>query len=162
MILNTKLTTMLIIGCMLTPSAIAATSYPRGCEVSGFGFSDPGLILNDTGTQKYFLLQNRFDMPIELERVESDDVFMSPKLQCKLSTNNWAAFASDVQNVYFNCFSIVNNERMPIKCSEVINICEYPRAKFPLSNMGNYWISTNKSQQQVITDSARKGILLKW
>ncbi|HAT8961810.1 TPA: enhanced entry protein EnhB, partial [Legionella pneumophila subsp. pneumophila] len=29
-------------------------------------------------------------------------------------------------------------------------------------NMGNYWISTNKSQNEVIQESVAKGIYLKW
>lgn len=137
--------------------------FPRGCEVSGFGYSDNFLILNETGEQTFYLIQNHSDKQIELEHYETDpDVFMSPKLQSKLGPGRWAAFASDVENMYFNCFIYKKEERVAVKCDELLDVCQYPRVKFALSNMGNYWVSTNKPQNQVIRDSIKKGIFLRW
>jgi len=147
--------------CILTGASSAAT-FPHGCEVSGFGFSENNLVLNETGEQTFYLIQNRSNTTIELIRHETRDVFMSPQLQSKLAPSNWAAFASDVENLNFKCYAQQENNTAMVNCSDVLEVCQYPRVKFALSNMGNYWVSTNKPQGQVIKDAIAKGILLRW
>jgi hypothetical protein len=130
--------------------------------VSGFGYNQSNLILNETGEQSYYLIQNRSDAKIELERHDTADAFMSPPLQASLESMNWAAFASDVKNVNFKCYKHVEENTSLVDCREVLEVCQYPRVRFALSNMGNYWISINKPQQDVIQESVAKGIYLKW
>jgi len=158
--LYTKFVTAVTL-CSLAGIGFAA-NFPHGCEVSGFGFSDNFLILNELGDQTLFLIQNRSDKQVELERYETRDVFMSPQLQSKLEPSNWAAFASDVSNLHFKCFVHENDNTAMINCGDVLEVCQYPRVKFALSNMGNYWVSTNKPQDQVIKDASAKGIYLRW
>lgn len=164
MALHKKIATFII--CFLSILGIAhakSSFYPRGCEVKGFGYSDEYLILNEDGEQTFYLVQNKSKKQIELEHHELDpEVFMSPKLENKISPNRWAAFASDVKNMYFSCFYIEKGQRVQTKCSDVLDICQYPRVKFALSNSGNYWVSTNKSQNQVVRESIKKGIFLRW
>lgn len=144
-------------------SAISwATTFPRGCEVTGFGYNQRYLILNEKGDQSFYLLQNRSNNKIELERHESAEAFMSPPLQASIDPMNWAAFASDVKNSYFKCYQHANETTTSVDCRDVLEICQYPRVKFALSNMGNYWISSNKSQNAIIQDAVAKGIYLKW
>ncbi len=158
----TKLTIALSLSVCTLTSSFAAT-FPRGCEVSGFGFQDPYVTLNDTGDQTLFFIQNRSNLSIELERVVTEEAFMSPKLQTKLGAGLWAAFASDVSNTHFQCLTRgEDNVAVSLKCADLIEICQYPRVKFALSNMGSYWVSTNKPQSQVIKDATDKGIYLKW
>lgn len=142
--------------------AYATSIFPRGCEVTGFGYYQNYLILNESGQQTYYLVQNRTDQKIELERHETDDVFMSPPLQASLDPMNWAAFASDVRNVNFKCYKTADNNTALVNCQDVLEVCQYPRVRFALSNMGNYWIAINKSQHDVIEESVAKGIYLKW
>lgn len=162
MTLLNRLHKILLVTLILINSAQAASTFPRGCEVSGFGYEQNFLILNDTGEQSYYLIQNRSDAKIELERHETGDVFMSPPLQATLEPMNWAAFASDVKNLNFKCYKHVEENTTAIDCRDVLDVCQYPRVRFALSNMGNYWISSNKAQQEVIQDSVAKGIYLKW
>jgi hypothetical protein len=155
-------------GFMITTvvgKALAATApnpFPHGCEVSGFGFSNNQLLVNDNGQQAFYLIQNRSSQPVELQRLENQDEFMAPSLTAKLNPMNWGAFASDVQNLRFQCFIRENDAVKTVDCSEVLDVCKYPRVKFALSNMGNYWVSTNKSQGEIITDATKKGIYLRW
>lgn len=155
-----KLAAALLITCLST--AVNAESFPHGCEVTGFGYNGQDLIVNDTGNQAFYLIQNRSDRNIEIQRVETKDVFMSPQLTVKLDPSNWAAFASDVQDMRFECAIIQEPSNEKVDCREVLDVCQYPRAKFALSNMGNYWVSSNKAQRQVINDAAGKGIYLRW
>nr|WP_229669306.1 enhanced entry protein EnhB [Legionella impletisoli] len=147
---------------LLISTAALGESYPRGCEVTGFGYNENYLILNEQGEQTFYLIQNRSDTQIELERHETEEVFMSPTLQTKLDPKQWAAFASDVGNLHFKCYKHNDGNTSLVKCSDVLDICQYPRVKFALSNMGNYWVSTNKPQARVIKDAIAKGILLRW
>ncbi len=140
----------------------SAAPFPKGCEVTGFAFADNFLVLNDKGDQTLYLIQNRSEQQIELERHETRDVFMSPQLQSKLEPTNWSAFASDVENLHFKCLSHLENNTAQVNCGDVLEVCQYPRVKFALANMGNYWVSTNKPQEQVIKDATSKGIYLKW
>ena len=112
----------------------APALFPRGCEVSGFAFRQQFLIINEHGNQTFYLMQNHANHIVELEHVETRaDAFMSPK-----------------------------DERIKVDCADYLDICQYPRVKFALSNQGSYWVSTNKSRQQVIHDATTKGIFLHW
>lgn len=140
----------------------AANTFPHGCEVTGFGYNENYLVVNESGEQSFYLIQNRSSVPIELQRYETREVFMSPPLTAKLDPANWGAFASDVDHLHFQCFVKENENNVPVNCREVLEVCQYPRVKFALSNMGNYWVSTNKTQSQVINEAASKGIYLRW
>lgn len=142
-------------------SAFAAP-FPRGCEVTGFSFTQNYLTLNESGQQTFYLLQNRSNRPIGIRRVEASDEFMTPSLDVALAPDAWAAFASDVQSMYFECFTQDADNQTLGSCRELLEICQYPRVRFALSNMGNYWVSANKSQQEVIKDAVAKGIYLRW
>lgn len=139
-----------------------AEAFPRGCEVTGFGFNSGHLVLNEAGNQSFYLIKNHSATPIQLQRVETHDVFMSPPLTAKFEPTSWAAFASDVENFHFECLTTDAESITTIDCRDVLEVCQYPRVRFALSNMGNYWVSVNKTQQQVINDAVAKGIYLKW
>jgi len=145
-------------------SATFAITFPPGCEVSGFAFHDGYLVLNDSRRQTLFMIQNNANTELKLEHVETDPkVFMSPKLESKLNANQWSAFASDIPGFYFKCAIVQPDGHLqPVRCESYLNVCQYPRAKFPLSNNGNYWVSTNKVSTQVIEETTKKGIYLKW
>lgn len=161
MLFNTKQLFTFIFVTFFTTIA-AAGNFPHGCEVSGFAFSENYLILNEHGDQAFYLLQNRSGKAIELELYQTQEAFMSPKLHSKVEALNWSAFASDVANLHFKCFTQDGENTATVNCSDVLDVCQYPRVKFALSNMGNYWVSTNKEQGQVIRDAVAKGILLRW
>lgn len=153
---------IIILAQLALCTTVAAEAFPRGCEVTGFGYSQNHLIVNDSGEQAFYLIQNRSDRDIELQRIETREEFMTPPLTAKLKSGNWAAFASDIQNLHFQCFQVEGENTSRIDCRDALEVCQYPRVKFALSNMGNYWVSTNKPQRQVINDATAKGIYLRW
>lgn len=157
-----RINTSLVFSALLISSANATSSFPKGCEVSGFAFSQNYVFLNDTGKQAYYLIQNRSNTRIELEHQATEEAFMSPPLHATFDPMNWGAFASDVKNLNFKCYKRNDEAAMMIDCREVLDICQYPRVRFALSNMGNYWVAFNKSQSEVVQESVNKGIYLKW
>ncbi len=160
--LHSCIKTSLLITALFMGNAQAIGAFPRGCEVSGFGYNQDYLILNETGKQTYYLIQNHSDSKIELEHPASEEAFMSPPLHATLEPMNWGAFASDVKNLNFKCYKHIGETTASVECRDVLDICQYPRVRFALSNMGNYWVSFNKSQNAIIQDSVDKGIYLKW
>ncbi|KTD00255.1 hypothetical protein [Fluoribacter gormanii] len=159
-----KINKSILFSAVLVGAAQAqvASTFPRGCEVTGFGYSQNYLILNETGNQSYYLIQNHSDSKIEMERVNTEEAFMSPPLHATFEPMSWGAFASDVRNLNFKCYKRVDENSTLVDCRNVLEVCQYPRVKFALSNMGNYWISFNKSQGEIIQESVAKGIYLKW
>lgn len=145
-----------------------AEPFPHGCEVKGFFFNQSLVVLNESGQQSFYLIQNRGKKPLRLRRFQGEEAFMSPSLAIKLDPLQWAAFSSDIANLPFQCLEVeAQTEKTeesvnPVDCQEVLDLCQYPRVKFALSNMGNYWVSVNKAKQDVIQESTRKGILLRW
>jgi hypothetical protein len=152
----------LILSSLFVTTSVAAGAFPRGCEVTGFAYSQNTLVLNENKDQTFYLVQNRSKNKIELERLSSGETFMTPPLQASIDPMNWAAFASDVKNINFKCYQHINENTVNINCQDVLEICQYPRVRFALSNMGTYWISANKSQNAIIQDAVAKGIYLKW
>lgn len=161
MFTNKKILYVLLVTLIFSQNSYS-DGFPRGCEVTGFGYNGTNLVLNENGNQAYYLIQNRGVRTIELQKVENPNEFMSPQLTARLQPENWAAFASDVEHSSFQCFNIEETNRVKVDCREILDVCQYPRAKFALSNMGNYWVSVNKDQRQIITDSTAKGIYLRW
>lgn len=157
-----QLNTSILFSAILMSNTHAVSSFPRGCEVSGFGYSQNYLLLNDTGRQSYYLIQNRSNIRIEMEHQAAQEAFMSPPLHATLDPMTWGAFASDIKNLNFKCYKRFAENADPVDCRDVLDICQYPRVRFALSNMGNYWVAFNKSQNAVIQESVAKGIYLKW
>jgi hypothetical protein len=87
---------------------------------------------------------------------------MSPPLLANLAPDNAATFASDVANLQFRCYKQEEGNTALLKCQDVLDVCQYSRVKFAVSNMGNYWISVNKPLKEVITATAKSGIWLYW
>lgn len=155
--------TSILVSVLATGSTYAAGSFPRGCEVTGFAYSQNNLILNETGKQTYYLIQNRSDAKVEIEHQSTEESFMSPPLHATFDPMSWGAFASDVKNLNFKCYKHFGEEdASTVDCRDVLEVCQYPRVRFALSNMGNYWIAFNKPQNSVIQESVAKGIYLKW
>lgn len=137
--------------------------FPRGCEASGYVFYRDFLVLNRYGNQSFFLIQNHSGETVEFEHYETKtDTFMSPKLEAKVAPTHWSAFASDIPQLYFRCYLNQNDHRFAVNCADFLNVCQYPRVKFALSNQGSYWVSTDKAQTQVIKEATAKGIFLHW
>jgi hypothetical protein len=154
----------IILTCLALGLQTNSWAFPKGCEVSGFAFQQNHLVLNDQNNQTLFLIENTGQHPIEFEHIETQaESFMTPKLESKIAPSQWSAFSSDISNFYFKCITTQDDgSKRQVNCQEVLSVCQYPRAQFPLSNKGSYWVSTNKELSQVIKEAAAKGIYLKW
>lgn len=146
----------------LTTHSSYAANFPKGCHAQGYQFIDGRLKLNDEGNQTLYLIKNHSKEHVKLKRYEEQESFMAPSLRAKLLPRRWAAFASDVKAFEFSCSTVATATDHKSHCDQVLSICQYPRVKFATSNMGNYWVSINKSLRNTMRDAIRKGILLRW
>lgn len=152
----------LIISALYFTNLRAAPHYPNGCKITqDFGWSGDELLLNETGKQAFYLIRNASGNTIELKRNETRDVFMSPPLIAVIKPGHSAAFAADSANVRFQCYKGKEDPQL-VNCQTVLDICHYPFARFAASNMGTYWVSTDKPQASIIQDAVAKGIYLRW
>jgi len=140
----------------------AATSFPKGCEASGFQYDGLELVLNEEGKQTLYFIKNNDRQGITLKYREDKAVFMSAGWQTDVSPRRWAAFAADEKNMHFQCIARGRHQQEQVDCKQVLELCQYPRVKFAGSNMGNYWVSENKSLRQTMRAAIKKGILLRW
>lgn len=149
---------------LVVPSFVsAATIFPHGCESTDFQFHQGNLILNPQGEQRLFMIYNHTLSQLEIKRFLSEDEFMMANFLVYLGAGNWSAFASNITNLQFECSSKTEDgATTKVDCAQFLDVCVYPRAKFAVSNMGNYWVSANKQQQDVVNDAATKGIYLHW
>lgn len=148
--------------CLLWSGVSLSQGFPRGCISQDHAFSNYNLLINETGGQRLFLIYNHSTALIELERQSTPDAFMSPSLSVQLGAGFWSAFASDITGLVFECHVKEGDNVRRVDCHDALSVCEYPHVKFALSNMGNYWVSANKPQREILEDAAAKGIYLKW
>lgn len=147
---------------LASTGANAEVSFPRGCESIGFHYSNDLLVLNEQGHQTLYMIRNKSNHRVHLQYKEVKPVFMSPGWRTELKAQRWAAFASNETEMNFQCSIINRREIFIIPCKQVLDVCQYSRAKFAGSNMGNYWVAENKSLKGAIRASIKSGILLRW
>ncbi|OGV27540.1 MAG: hypothetical protein A3F18_08035 [Legionellales bacterium RIFCSPHIGHO2_12_FULL_37_14] len=157
-----KQLTLILWSFFLATFGWAQNIFPHGCEAQDFQFYQGNLVLNKLGEQRLFIIYNHGTEQVEIKRLLTEDEFMAPNFLVYLAGGNWSAFASDLANLQFECHTKVNDFIQKVDCGQFLDVCVYPRAKFALSNMGNYWVSANKQQQDVVNEAAAKGIYLHW
>ncbi len=162
-----ELTALLIVSLLL-PSQVSlarrqvTSDFPRGCEEVGFSFDKQALVLNPEGQQSFYLMQNKANATVHLQYKKPKDMFMSPTFKADIAKKRWAGLASNEKNMQFQCTLVTKEAKTPIACQEAIRLCHYPKAKFALSNEGNYWVSRNQSLRQSMYAARKKGIRLRW
>jgi hypothetical protein len=148
----------------------APSIFPGGCKVSGYGFKYNKLVLYPKGRQAFYLIYNHSNEPVIMEHVpKKRNGFMSPMMKTTLDPENWAGLATDINKIRFVCYKYDNSQieaenpnAIPLSCNEILDVCEYPYVRFADTNHGTYWTSTNKTRTEVINDTTRKGIYLRW
>ncbi|MDQ2993762.1 MAG: hypothetical protein M3R00_02295 [Pseudomonadota bacterium] len=136
--------------------------YFLGCHPVGFSYANQDVVLNpvivDEIGQTVYLLHNKSPYAIQVMADRIIDGSMVPALTSQINGDNWGAFAVHQPGFALACFS---EQGARVSCQNVLEVCQYPRAKFTLANRGTYWLSRNKSKYAARDDVVRKGILLR-
>ncbi len=140
--------------------------YPHGCRQLGFSFDNDQVVFSriDGGQQEtVYLVRNNSPYEIIMEAETSSKYI--PGFKKTFSPEHWAAFSRLDKSLRFDCrlSSQYHGHEEPLNCQEVLQICNYNRAKFPDQNLGTYWLQkTSVAQKNVIDFVIHKGILLRW
>lgn len=154
---------------LFAPIACSARDFPRGCESVGHQFSQQDLILKPKvaddakSPQTLYMLKNTSRQTIIVRNHVNKEMIVAPVWEATIYRNRWAAFATNKAITKFQCQSQSRTKKkIAVNCEEVLDVCQYPRAKFSISNFGTYWVTSNQSLSGAIRQASRKGILLRW
>lgn len=138
-----------------------------GCHEVGHEFVNGRLVLKPVQVEDYdqtlYFVHNLSYDRVKLQYDRDSGSAIYPLWGASLKADRWASFATDKDDLQFQCFSDYSSGfSEPINCDSVIEVCQFPRAKFAEHNRGNYWIPSNKSKYSTRNDAIRYGILLRW
>lgn len=151
-----------------TNSLAAKRKFPHGCKPVGYQFTYGALELKPVSeTQKIqtvYLIHNISHRVVELEAQKLAHHPVSPGYVTELDGDLWTAFVQDEPIVKFTCkFVYGDDEKQTTACNEVLELCQYPRAKFAGHNGGSYWVKQQgESLKQAIDSVIENGVLLRW
>jgi len=159
---------LVFMGIIVTNTSFAAKKekrkYPRGCENLGLTYKDDLLIIspnNESYKQGVILIHNTSSRNLEIE-------YFNPKhpkhgkWKNSIKAKRWSSFAAD-KLMHFRCKKVTKKGSDAVACSEVLDGCQYPRAKIPLHMNGTYLITNDTySRNSVVRKTIRSGILLRW
>jgi len=146
--------------CLLSP--ISYAKFPRGCESVGYEYLGDHVKLqpvqqDESSLQTLFLFRNNSRQTINIQNKVDKEMVVAPVWNVRLNPNNWAAFATSKSFITFNCQKLRRKgQKTPLKCQDVLEICQYPRAKFSISTYGTYWITSNKTLHQTVRKTIKK------
>lgn len=160
---------LLIIGSLLLATmdsngAKKAKKFFPGCHQLGYTYDRGHLVLEPVQVEDYdqtlYFIHNNSSSQIKIQYYKSQATLHYPLWETSVRSDRWAAFATDKVGLQFQCLSGYGNQ--VIDCSSVLQVCQFPRAKFAEHNRGNYWITSNRSKYSSRNAAIRKGILLRW
>ncbi len=153
---------LLIVATAPTFGKVLTRPFFLGCHPVGFAFSENGIILNpltvEDQQQTLYLFHNRSIADIKIKANEQVDPNLVPSLTVKLNGDSWGAFATLKSGLVFLCYT---DQGAQVNCQNVLEVCQYPRAKFSGANNGTYWVSSNQTKFAARDEVVHKGILLK-
>ena len=147
-------------------SAKPTAKFPHGCKEVGYVFENSRVILRPMvidSKQTLYFFYNKSYYEIYLKYQKPSHLTFSADHKTYIDGDRWTALAMDESEMQFTC-SLVNGTRPmgQIDCARVLEVCQYPRAKFADSNMGIYWVIENSGLWRTIRKAIEVGILLRW
>lgn len=146
----------------LPAHAAAPKKFPNGCREVGFEFKDGKLILNPVSEegeiQTVYLVHNNSDNAVKFESEKLPGQVFAPNYKHTIDSNLWSSFSLGDPRVQFVCKS----DDATVNCNDVVEVCQYTRAKFASHNGGTYWIKKSETQSQAVRSIISNGVLLRW
>lgn len=142
--------------------AKSGKQFPHGCRTVGYEFQHRLLLLKPVSeTPKIttlYLIHNRSHYAVSLAVVKLSSQPFSPSYKNTISAGQWGAFALNQSLLQLSC----NANGFQVDCQNVLELCQYNRAKFAEHNQGTYWIIRDGSRHKAVRGSINNGILLRW
>ncbi len=138
--------------------------YPHGCRELGYEFESSLLILKPVSEsediQTVYLVHNKAPHPVHFIAKRDPKDYTAPPFENVIRGGQWGAFAMNQAAVEFICST--PDQAQTINCGDVLELCQYTRAKFGTAINGTYWIMPSSSQKEAVRRTIHDGVLLRW
>ena len=144
----------------------ATKRFPNGCKPVGFEYQDGMLVLMPVSEtdqiQTVYLIHNMSHDTVNFISKKMPNQVFAPKYKHSIRPASWSSFSTNEHKIQFICKQGGYSYGQQINCADVLEICQYPRAKFAPHNGGTYWIKKSESRRQAVRSVIRNGVLLRW
>ena len=148
--------------CIFNNGFAKTVKFPKGCESIGYEFNNKEVNFLTYQEQALYFIYNPGQKIIKLSSGKSESNIIDLGWCINLKPKRWAAIAINSEDLKMHCeLESISTSQLQ-RCSNAIEICQYPRAKFTLSNQGTYWIAKNDHLKKAMSKAIKRGILLSW
>lgn len=140
--------------------------FPVGCKQMGYKF-DLYNVIFEPSTKKYsqtiyFIRNKSLNMVIHLLQANDGSEPYIIHIDGNIYPNKWSVLAVSEHKIKYICTSY--NKRYDdyrvLNCQDVLDICEFPRARFGTNHRGTYWLTLNQSRRSATNIARFHGVLL--
>jgi len=160
------------LNCLVFNTAFAIHKYsgktirfPVGCKQMGYKFDLYNVIFTPS-TRQYpqtiYFIHNISNKTIYmLQSTDGDNPFII-HINGKIAPNRWSVLAISEPKLKYICtnYNKRKNDLSVINCQKMLDICEFPRARFGTNHRGTYWLLFNRSRRSAVNVARYHGVLL--
>lgn len=142
----------------------SSSDFPEGCISKDYEYEDNNLILDINPTeQSLYLFHNISDTDYWVNHPVTKDPGVSAGWASVLNAGQWSALAiyqnSNSKNFAISCETMAKNGELTYhNCQDVLRTCIVEKAEFKTGDKGSYWVSENKSLNDLVNEIKSRGI----
>jgi len=139
--------------------------FPVYCKQMGYKFDLYNVVFSPSTkqySQTIYFIHNISKREVRLlQSRDGNDPFIM-HINGQVAPNRWSVFAVSGGQVKYICtnYSKRTKKHRVVNCQEVLDICEFPRARFGTNHRGTYWLTFNQSRKSAVNVARYHGVLL--
>ncbi len=139
--------------------------FPVGCHKIGYKFDLYNVIFtpsNKKYSQTAYFIHNISNRTVYMLQANDGSEPYIVHIDGNIDPNRWSVLAVSESDIKYVCanYDKANGDYRVISCQGVLDICEFPRAKFGTNHRGTYWLTLNKSRKSAVNAARWHGVLL--
>ena len=139
--------------------------FPIGCKPMGYKFDLYNVIFrpsNKMYSQTVYFILNKSNMIIHLLQVSNGNELYLVHIDGNIYPNKWSVLAASETEIKYICtqYNEYKDDHRVLNCQKVLDICEFPRARFGTNHRGTYWLTLNQSLISALKVARFHGVLL--
>lgn len=141
------------------------TKFPIGCVHSGYKFDLYNIILTPS-TKEYpqtiYFIRNKSNQEIYMLQAHNGHDSYVIHVDGSIRPLRWSVLAVSEPKLKYICASYDKRkqEHRVLNCKNVLELCEFPRARFGTNHRGTYWLTLNQSRTGAVRVARYHGVLL--
>ncbi len=139
--------------------------FPVSCKLMGYKYDLYNVIFtpsNKKYSQTAYFIHNISNRTIYMLQVNDGSEPYIVHVDGNIDPNRWSVLAVSDHRIKYICtnYDKRNNDYRVINCHGMLDICEFPYAKFGTNHRGTYWLTLNKSRKAAVRTARWHGVLL--